>query len=264
MTQLLPLFGRRGIPLLVGAVCASAAILVWIGYRAISEWEQAAAQVASRRADAAVNLLVAALVRDMRAVQQLMITSADRNGVSWDTNDDVLNPVGSALARYPYPEVFFAWRDPPTPQSVRFYSRHERRPSWLPEGSTERMFPVVAGREPSMAKRLLARIDQDCSEGRRFSVFDFTADAPYQVVALVSYADPLRERPTAVLGYMVNLTWAREHYFADLVAQVARIEGSDRAIEFSIIDEANRPVVGLGGREEAPVRQQQFPMAFFA
>src|SRR5262249_23478632 len=41
MTRFLPLFGRRGSRWLVAAVCASAAVLVWIGYRAISEWEQA-------------------------------------------------------------------------------------------------------------------------------------------------------------------------------------------------------------------------------
>ena len=90
-----------------------------------------------------------------------------------------------------------------------------------------------------------------------------TAGTPYQVVALVSYADPLREQPAAVFGFMVNLNWAREHYFADLVAQVARIEGSDRAIEFSVVDDVNRPVVGPGGLGQSTARQQPFPIAFF-
>jgi len=259
MTRFLPLFGRRGSRWLVAAVCASAAVLVWVGYRAVSEWEQAAAQVASRRADAAVNLLVAALARDMRGVQQVMLTSEDRDSDA----SDLMHPIGSALTRYPYPEVFFTWRDPVTAEGVRFYSRPERRPSWLASASTERMFPVVSGRDPVMAKRLLSRIGRDCAEGRRFSVFDFDAGLPYQVVALVSYSDPLREQPAGVIGFMVNLTWAREHYFADLVDQVARIEGSDRAIEFSVVDDTNRPVVGPGLRGQSTARQQSFPMAFF-
>jgi signal transduction histidine kinase len=263
MTPFLSLFGRRGSRWLVAAVCASAAVLVWVGYRAISQWEQAAGQVAARRADAAVSLLVAALTRDMRGVQQLMLTSVDRDGVTNDAINDLVRPIGNALARYPYPEVFFAWRDPPTPDSVRFYSRPERRPSWLTSASPGRMFPVVAGKDPAMAKQLLSRIDKDCAEGRRFSVFDLAADVPYQVVALVSYADPLREQPAAVLGFMVNLNWAREHYFADLVAQVALIEGADRAIEFSVVDDTNRPVVGPGGRDQSPARHQSFPVAFF-
>jgi signal transduction histidine kinase len=210
-----------------------------------------------------VNLLIAALTRDMRGVQQLMLTSLDRDGSNAGASNALIRPIGNALARYPYPEVFFAWQDPPTADSVIFYSRPERRPAWLTGASGAPMFPVVAGRDPAMAKQLLARIDRDCAEGRRFSVFDLTAGTPYQVVALVSYADPLREQPAAVFGFMVNLNWAREHYFADLVAQVARIEGSDRAIEFSVVDDVNRPVVGPGGLGQPTARQQPFPIAFF-
>jgi signal transduction histidine kinase len=263
MTPFLPLFGRRGSGWLVAAVCVSAAVLVYIGYRAISEWEQAAGQVASRRADAAANLLVAALTRDMRGVQQLLLTSGEPDEATSDASGDLLRPIGNALARYPYPQVFFAWRDPPTADAVRFYSRPERRPSWLTGASTERMFPVVASREPAMAKRLLARVNQDCAEGRRFSVFDLDADGPYQVVAFVSYRDRLREQPAAVLGFMVDLKWTREHYFSDLVAQVARIEGNDNAIEFSVIDDTDRTVVGNADRDQASGHRLSFPLAFF-
>jgi len=263
MTSFLPLFGRRGSRWLVAAVCASAAVLAYLGYRAISEWEQAAGQVAARRADAAAKLLVAALTRDMRGVQQLLLTSTEQDDVTSDAGGDLLRPIGNALARYPYPQVFFSWRDPTTPDAVRFYSRPERRPAWLTNAPTERMFPVVASREPAMARRLLARINQDCAEGRRFSVFDFEADDPYQVVALVSYRDPLREQPASVLGFMVDLKWTREHYFSDLVAQVARIEGNDNAIEFSVIDDNRRSVVGSGERDQAAARRLSFPLAFF-
>jgi signal transduction histidine kinase len=262
MTRFLPLFGRRGSRWLVAAVCASAAVLVWIGYRAISEWEQAAGQVASRRADAAVNLLVAALARDMRGVQQLMLTSEDRDDTTSDVTD-IIRPIGSALTRYQYPEVFFAWRDPTTADAVRFYSRPERRPAWLTSASGEHMFPVVSGHEPAMARRLLSRVNKDCAEGRRFSVFDLDAGSPYQVVALVSYVDPIREQPASVIGFMVNLNWTRDHYFADLVSEVARIEGSDHAIEFSVVDEANHPVVGPGGAGPFTGRRQTFPLTFF-
>jgi len=263
MTSFFPLFGRRGSRWLVAAVCASAAVLVYIGYRAISEWEQAAGQVAARRADAAAKLLVAALTRDMRGVQQLLLTSTEQDDMTAGASGDLLRPIGNALARYTYPQVFFAWRDPTTPDAVRFYSRPERRPAWLTNAPTERMFPVVASREPAMAKRLLARINQDCAEGRRFSVFDFEADGSYQVVAFVSYRDPLREHPAAVLGFMVDLKWTREHYFSDLVAQVARIEGNDNAVEFSVIDDDSRSVVGSGERDQAAARRLSFPLAFF-
>jgi signal transduction histidine kinase len=264
MTRFLPLFGRRGSRWLVAAVSVSAAVLVWTGYRAIEEWEQAAAQVASRRAEAAANLLVAALARDMRGVQQLMLTSAERDGLTAGPDPDLVRPIGNALERYPYPEVFFAWQSAATPESVLFYSRPERRPLWLATAPPRRMFPVVAGHEPIMAAHLIDRVMKDGREGRRFSVFDLKADMPYQVVAFVSYADALRERPTSVLGFMVNLEWARQHYFADLVAQVARIEGSDHAIQFSLIDERGTAVVGgEADRGGAPARRETFPLAFF-
>ena len=77
-----------------------------------------------------------------------------------------------------------------------------------------------------MASRLLPRVQQDLAEGRRFSIFDMELGGTrYQIVTLLSYADTLRERPSAIFGFMVSLQWAREHYFKDLVAQAARIEG---------------------------------------
>jgi two-component system, OmpR family, phosphate regulon sensor histidine kinase PhoR len=47
------------------------------------------------------------------------------------------------------------------------------------------------------------------------------------------------------------------------VAQVARIEGNDNAIEFSVIDDRSRPVVGSGDHDQASARRLSFPMAFF-
>ena len=137
--------------------CLSAAALVWIGYRSVVQWEEAAGEVAARRAESAVDLLVAALARDMRGAQQTMLTSADRDGLAVGAGADLLRPIGNALARYPYPEVFFLWRDSPTPESVSFYARPERRPSWLGATDSRKMFPVVAGREPQTAARLIRR-----------------------------------------------------------------------------------------------------------
>jgi signal transduction histidine kinase len=264
--SVLSLFARRRLSSwLALVICLSAAALAWIGYRAVVEWEQAAAQVASRRAEAAVDLLVAALARDMRGGQQVMLTSADRDGLTLGAGIDLLRPIGSALARYPYPEAFFDWRGMPAADTVAFYSRPERRPSWLTAADNRKMFPVIAGREPAIAGRLIDRVSKDAAQGRRFSVFDLNVDGlPYQVVALVSYSDALRERPAAVLGFMVNLQWAREHYFADLASQVARIEGADRAIEFTVMDDRHQPVVGSPIRDpHEPVGTRAFPLAFF-
>ena len=83
---------------------------VWLGYRAVVEWEHAAEMVASKRAEAAANLLIAALARDMRGAQLLVLSAADSDGVTRGTGVDLLDPITDALARYPYPDVFFSWR----------------------------------------------------------------------------------------------------------------------------------------------------------
>jgi signal transduction histidine kinase len=266
VTPILALFARRRLSgWLAGAVCLSAAALVWIGDRAVVEWKHAAAQVASRRADAAADLLVAALARDMRGAQQLVLSSADRDGLTVGRAVDLLHPIGSAFARYPYTDAFFSWRGTPEPGSVVFYGRAERHPGWLNADDDGKPFPVIVGREPLTAARLVDRVAKDVAEGRRFSIFDATlAGVPYQVVALISYTDALRQHPAAVLGYLVDLAWTRAYYFKDLAEQVARIEGADHGVRFTILDAESRPVVGTPNRQtEGPAARRQFPLAFF-
>ena len=54
MTSVLGLFARRRLSRSIALlICLSATALVWIGYRVVVEWEQAASQVAARRAEAA-------------------------------------------------------------------------------------------------------------------------------------------------------------------------------------------------------------------
>ncbi len=246
MTAIFSLFARRRLSAaLTGAVFLCAAGLAWIGYRAVLEWERAATQVASRRADAAADLLVAALTRDMRGAQRQVLTSADRDGLVVGPGQDLLRPISSALARYPYAEAFFASREAPTADSVLFYARRERRPPWLPADGRPQLVPVVTGRAPEIAARLADRIDGDIVASRRFSVFDLNiADRSYQAVAVLSYADGRRERPAGVFGFLVNLDWARERYYSELATEVAAIEGADHRLEFALFDEGGEPIFG--------------------
>ncbi len=262
MSLLAKLRGSRWLAL---GVCLPAAALVWLGYRAVVEWEQAAAMVARKRAEAAADLLLAALARDMRGAQLLVLSAADSNGFASGTDVALLDPIGHALARYPYPEVFFSWRASTNPTSVVFYSRAERRPSWLSSLDPADTIPIVAGREPRVAARLVERVMKDVTQGRRSSVFDMPlAGSKYQVVAALSYTDALQERPATVLGFMVNLDWVRGSYLRDLTAQVARIEGRDDDLDFAVLDQLGTPVVGdLTDAARAPVGRRAFPMAFF-
>ena len=98
------------------------------------------------RADAAVDLFVQALARDMRGVQASVLPStqhADR--------DSELDLVASAFARYPYPEVFVSARAPLTPGDVVFYTRVDRSAPWLPAPNGGSRQPASIAREPAIA-----------------------------------------------------------------------------------------------------------------
>ncbi len=271
MTRLLTLFGLRVTRLLVPVVAVCAAVLVLTGYRAVGEWRHEASLVAARRAKSAADLLVAALAKDMRGAQLQALASAaavEREQSSAGAQSDLLHAVATAFARYPYPEAFFAWGSDPTPDSVVFYTRVERHPSWLPPADQKHLFPVVVGRERAVAERLLERVAQDSWQARRFSIFEVLIDgSPHQVVALLSYADPLNEHPSGAVGFEVNLLWARTHYFSEIAEQVAPLVGGDGSVQFAVLDGTGADVVEHGVTaatlRDAPQGRQTFPVAFF-
>jgi hypothetical protein len=194
-----------------------------LGYHAIGEWQRSAALLAQRRADDAVDLLVLAVTRDMRGVQSSVLSGLRFDDSGSDLSLDI-SGVSSAFARYPYPEAFFATRGLASAESMAFYSRSERSPTWLPLADEAPRFPVRSGSAPLISRMLIARIGHDVAAGRRFATFDVKLqDNEYQVVALLSYDDPARQALRAIVGFMVNLAWVCQHYFDELVAQVVRI-----------------------------------------
>ena len=259
------LSGRQFRIILASAVGLSALALVLIGYRAILEWQHAAALVASRRAASAAELLVSALSRDMRGAHASVLQAAERDGLADGPTADLLHPIAGAFARYPYAEAFFAWRSDPN-DGIVFFSRTERRPPWLTTTSVPSSYPVATGSDQRIGRTLLGRIERDSEQGRRFSAFSLPiGDADYQVVATIAYSDATREHPRSFIGFVVNLPWARAHYFGELASQVAAIEGPDRGVRFAILDDTGRSVVGASPPSDtsAPVATRAFPVTFF-
>jgi signal transduction histidine kinase len=266
--EFLSAFVRRFGVWLAAAICLSAAVLVWIGYRAVVEWERAATLVATRRADAAADLLIGALAKDMRGVQQVVLASADRDGITEESDVDLLHPIGSAFARYPYPDTFFAWHVSPgaASPSVVFFARADRRPAWLPAAGSQNPFPVVMGTEPALAARLAERIGKDIALCQRYSVFDADiGGSASQVVAVISYADARRERAAAVMGFTVNLDWVRRSYFGDLTTEINHLGGDEGGLNLMIFDDHDQPVVGGPALDEIrePMARRTFPLAFY-
>ena len=125
--------GERGVPrlrslagLMALGVCGSVALLSWFGYRAIREWQRSAVLLADRRANDAVDLLVTALARDMRGVQDSVLQAAYWNERMLAPPYDVDALLASAFARYPYPESFFGWRGQLSTSSIVFFNRADR------------------------------------------------------------------------------------------------------------------------------------------
>jgi signal transduction histidine kinase len=247
---------------LAAGLAVSAVALVWLGYRAITEWQRSATLLAQRNADAAVDLLVTALTKDMRGVQSSVLASLLFDEATRDPLLD-LNAVGSAFARYPYPELFFAARG--TPRSVVFYGRAERPPAWLASAIDRTPFPVMFAEDPRTSDVLLTRIGRDVFEGKRFSVFDVRLqDVNYQVVVRLQYADEAHDRLEGILGFMVNLDWVRSHYFQELTEQVGRIRGVANGVRLTISDRTGAVMAGLPVEEtDGPFSTREFPLLFF-
>lgn len=247
-------------------ICLSAVTLVWLGYRAINEWQRSAATLAQRRAEEAVELLVVAITRDMRAVQGSVLSALqfDESGPNLTLD---LNGVGSAFARYPYPEVFFASRGTLTAESMTFYNRGDRPAVWLPKSNQPARFPVMLSSAPLVGRMLLNRIARDVADGKRFAIFNVKLhDSDYQVVALLSYTDPARQTLQAIVGFMVDLAWVRHNYFQELAGQVVRIQaGDDAGLNLAIVDSHGSPIVGtsVAGADDAPSSRRRFSLLFF-
>jgi signal transduction histidine kinase len=246
-------------------VVAAVGVLAAVGYRATSEWEHSADLLAQRRADAAVDQLVTAITRDMRGVQAAVLSSLRSDDMAPNRRLDI-NGVGSAFARYPYAEVFFASGNiARSSGSMTFYSRAERSPAWLPKSDEQTLFPVVRTHDGTASTLLLERIRRSGAEGRRFAIFDLTLHGvPCQVAARLTYVDETRERLESAVGYVVNLDWVRQHYFQELVAQVLRMQGPDAGLTMAIHDAGGRAVVEGGGGADGPSSRREFPMLFFS
>src|SRR5262249_5754777 len=78
MNSRLPsLVGPRGARYLAIAMCACVGLLGAFTYRAMNEWQRSATMLAERRAQQGADLLAAAFTRDMRAAQNVFLSSQE-------------------------------------------------------------------------------------------------------------------------------------------------------------------------------------------
>jgi signal transduction histidine kinase len=246
---------------LAAAVCASVALVGLFAIRAVREWERTATLLAERHAQEAADLLALALTRDMRGAQESVLSNPDWTRPMSDGSYDLSGLVASAFARFPYPDLFFAWTGRGSDESVEFFVRADRIPRWLGDVPKEERFPVLVKSAPLAAAPIRARVVKDVDDRRLFSIFDVTIDdVMYQVVARLQYRDGFREEPLVVFGFMVNRSWVREHYFPVVARQVARIASPDSGLVYSMYpDGEQHPASAV----PAPMGRRVVPMTFF-
>jgi signal transduction histidine kinase len=252
---------RRLVLVLAIGVCASVALLAAFAFQAVREWEHTATLLAERHAQEGADLLALALTRDMRGAQETVLSSQDLSDSMPDGSFEASDEIASTFARFPYPELFFAWSGSGPASAVRFFLRSDRVPSWMGHLSTHERFPVLVETAPDAARPLVARVLRDVEERRRFSIFDIQiGDTAYQVVARLHYRDPFREEPLLVFGFLVNLRWVRENYFPQVARQVARIVSEESDLVFSM-----HPTRESGDTAAGPMPRghRVVPMMFF-
>ena len=114
------------------AISVFVVLLSWYGYRAMLEWRRSYEMLAERRSRESVDLLLKAVVRDMRAVQESVLTSPEWGRLAAvDRPYEINNLVASVFARYPYPESFFTWGAESDASELTFFNRSDRRPPWM-------------------------------------------------------------------------------------------------------------------------------------
>lgn len=252
-------------PALVVAIVVSIASLLWFGRRAIGEWRNTTALLARQRSSEAADLLLTALTRDMTGVQKSVLDSQELKFASGHPQQ-ISNVIASAFARYPYPESFFAWEADAGFDAVVFFNRPDRRPDWAPAPPEPNRFPVDVATDAAVSRAIMARVMADARRGRTVSAFDVALDgAPYQVVGQISYADIYRERVSGVIGFIVDLQWVDDHYFAELTSEVWQIgSGPEGGLVLSVTDSRGRVVAGSALSAASDLTERRtFPLAFF-
>jgi signal transduction histidine kinase len=256
--------GRAG--WLAVGVCLSVGLLTWFGYRAVRGWQVSSNLLLEQRAGTATDLLASALTRDMHAVQRSVLGATDWDPVMDEAPTDLRSVVADAFAKYPYPEVFFAAHGALNPSDVLFFTRSTRRPGWAQPIDAGPPFPVAESTEPAIAADLIGRIRRHAASGRRYDIFETEIGGQrYQVITRLRYRRPIGGELEAVFGFLVNLEWARQHYFQTLTTQVASIRRpTTDGLALTIVDELQHVVAATAPQARTEVSSvRQFPLMFF-
>jgi len=248
--------------LLAFSLFAGTISLFWLGYRATVEWDASTQQLVRSRAGEMLALVSVAIDRDMKGGQLDLLLPM--NGVVLERSSlyDLADRFSGALARFPYIESVFVWRSSRSgARRLFFFNRSERLPPWDAESQSADWYPVVVRSDPTPPMTVVAASRRPADSGTPFSLVEGVIDGtPYQVIAHGILDDD--GSLDAVVGFTVNLSWVREHYFGPLLEQIQHV-GGDASVRLEVRDDAGALVAATGpsasGKALAP---HSFPLLF--
>ena len=254
-------FALRASKFLTILVFLGIAALLGFGYRVTREWQLGVEARIAHQNEESADLITKAITRDMHGAQTRILANRD-----WDaplpegSAREMTEQVATTFARYPYPESFFTWRG--GHHSMLFFSRTTRAPQWMPAQSPVVNSPIALAVDPPMADQVRERVLSSIARQSRYAVFNTEfAGTTYQIVARITYADPLREHLESVSGFTVNLAWVRKCYFADILSEVGPSASRGLTEDVALIDENNRTVLG-SNNGSPPMAERAFPLLF--
>jgi signal transduction histidine kinase len=257
-----PSQGYAATALSVGLAVATAA-LVWLAYVATREWGRGSELLEQRRATEALALVDAALSRDMKGAWTSLIVPVTQFTIEDDAPFDLLQQTARAFAKFPYPETFVTWRNQPRPHAIAAFIRADRPPPWDDGERSDDPFPVIHVADPPVMIPVIEAIRKRATPLSPFVLLETTiGGVPYQVVGRAMFADASPNNVSGIAAFMVNMDWVRREYFPPLLAQVARIGGTEDSLALAVTDErgtlvaSTAPIAGLG------TMRRPFPLLF--
>ena len=248
------------------ALCGGVVALAWFGYFALAEWERGADLLMERRQAEAIALVSTALRRDMEGAWSRVLVPINRFAIEEDPPYDLIQRTARAFARFPYPESFFTWRldeSEPSGGVLYVFNRAIRRPHWNQGEESGDPYPVVVLRDPPAMQGVVTALRLPAAPSSSFVVIEVDIEGvPYQIIACLLFSPP-GERPTALVGFTVNLSWIRQEYFGPLLREIARIGANHNMLSFSVTDDRGRIVTSSHPPQpEMPGEQRSFPLLF--
>ena len=212
------------------------------GYRATDEWHRSAALLAEHRGQQAADVLDPRADRDMQGAQTSILNSPEENR--------------EALTHLTRRTTSSRWRSPAIrtrnsssaghrrASDTVMFARTDRLPAWVARPTSAPT--CIPSRSCAIRRQMLGAAPSGSSAtspdagGTRCSIRRSAGVHVSGRRAAVLRGSSTRERLDRVFGVAVNLEWARDHYFNDILQQVAQIAGNASASAFAVIDERGR------------------------